>query len=138
MADIKTKQNDASVIAFLNLIEDERRRNDCLAVLELMKLVTGEEPKMWGANIIGFGNYHYKYASGREGEMCRIGFSPRKNDITLYLGGSVMANESLLAQLGKYKSGKGCLYINKIADIDNAVLKTLIEQAYARTRSYEV
>ena len=128
MAELKTKKNEASVEGFLNSITDEQRRADCFAVAELMKKVTKAAPKMWGTSIVGFGEYHYKYASGHEGDSCLVGFASRKEALVLYLmmGRDETFNE-LLPQLGKYKSGKGCLYIKKLADVDLKVLQALIK-----------
>jgi len=126
MAELKTKQNKASVEAFIKAIPDEKRRRDCLVILELFKKATKEEPSMWGDNIVGFGNYHYKYASGREGDWFLSGFSPRKQNMTLYSMMGFEKNADLMQKLGKYKTGKGCLYINKLEDIDLEVLKKLI------------
>lgn len=126
MAELKTKKTKASVTAFLNKITDEQRRKDCQTVLNLMKQATGEEPKMWGSSIVGFGKYHYRYASGREGEWPIIGFSPRKTDLTLYITPGFEKFESLMAKLGKYKTGKSCLYIKKLDDVEVPVLKKLI------------
>jgi hypothetical protein len=126
MAELKTKQTDASVEAFLNGISDEKRRKDCWTVLDLMKKATKSEPKMWGSSIVGFGNYRYKYESGREGDWFIAGFSPRKQNLTLYLMAGVERFGGLLSKLGKHKTGKGCLYINTMEDIDVAVLKELI------------
>lgn len=128
MAELKTKQNEASVDNFLNAISDETRRQDCFTVLELMKKATKAEPKMWGDSIIGLGEYQYKYASGREGDWFQMGFSPRKQNLTLYLMSGLEAHRASLAKLGKHKTGKGCLYINKLADIDVQVLKEMIVQ----------
>jgi hypothetical protein len=130
MAEIKTKPNQLSVAAFVDAIEDETKRADAKVLVKLMARATGEKAKMWGPSIIGFGNYHYKYASGREGEMLLIGFSPRKAAIVLYgLLGS--GSEAMLAKLGKHSAGKGCLYIKKLADVDRAVLEGLIEKGAA-------
>ena len=126
MAELKTKQNKASVEAFIKAIPDEKRRRDCLVILELFKKATKEEPSMWGDNIVGFGNYHYKYASGREGDWFLSGFSPRKQNMTLYSMMGFEKNADLMQKLGKYKTGKGCLYINKLEDIDLEILKKLI------------
>src|SRR5438093_13250113 len=112
MAELKTKQTDENVIKFLNSVEDEKKRSDSFAILEIMKEVTKTEPKLWGTSIIGFGSYHYKYESGHEGDACLIGFSPRKQNITLYLMLGLEHSKDLLQKLGKYKTGKGCLYIN--------------------------
>jgi len=127
MAELKTKENNADVEAFLNGIEDEKRREDCFAVLELMKKITKAEPKMWGASIVGFGNYRYKYQSGREGDWFVSGFSPRKQNLTLYIMSGFSRYDELLAKLGKHKTGKSCLYINKLEDVDLDVLAEMIE-----------
>jgi len=127
MAELKTKENDADVEAFLNGIEDEKRRKDSFAVLELMKKITKAEPKMWGASIVGFGNYQYKYQSGREGDWLVSGFSPRKQNLTLYIMSGFSRYDELLAKLGKHKTGKSCLYINKLEDINLDVLAEMIE-----------
>ena len=126
MAELKTKPNDQSVQDFLNGIENEQKRKDSFAILEMMKAVTKAEPKMWGASIIGFGSYRYKYASGREGDWFLAGFSPRKQNLTIYMMSCFAKQEELLAKLGKYKTGKSCLYIKKLADIDENVLKEMI------------
>ena len=129
MAELKTKQNDQSVDEFLQAIPDQRRRKDCYAVLELMKKVTSEEPKMWGDSIVGFGAYHYKYASGREGDWPVTGFSPRKQNLTLYITTGFEEYDDLLNKLGKYKTGKACLYINKLEDVDLSVLQELVTKS---------
>ena len=126
MAELKTKQTKASVEKFLNGVKDEKKREDSFKILELMKKITKEEPKMWGPSIIGFGNYHYKYASGREGDWFLTGFSPRKQNLTLYIMSYLEKHKDLLKKLGKHKTGKGCLYINKLDDVDMNVLKELI------------
>jgi hypothetical protein len=123
----KTKQTDENVKAFLNTIEDEKKRKDSFAILEIMKKVSGSEPKMWGTSIIGFGSYHYKYDSGHEGDMCLVGFSPRKQNITFYLMMGLYDSSKLLSKLGKHKTGKGCLYINRMEDINTDVLKEIIK-----------
>jgi hypothetical protein len=127
--ELKTKKNEISVEAFLNTIEDEKKRKDCFIVSDIMKEATGYEPKMWGTSIVGFGSYHYKYASGHEGDSCLVGFSPRKANITLYLSAYLVQNESLMKDLGKYKIGKGCLYINKMEDVNIEALKNLIRKS---------
>jgi len=132
MAELKTKLNDASIEDFLNTVEDEQKRKDCLEIVKIMKQVTKEEPKMWGPSIIGFGSYHYKYESGREGDMMQIGFSPRKQNITLYVGLGDNTENPLLKKLGKHTTGKGCLYIKKLADVDKKVLQDLITNSYKR------
>lgn len=131
MADNKTKPEKTSVPDFINSVEDEQKRKDSFALLELFKSITKEEPVMWGPSIIGFGEYHYKYASGREGEFLITGFSPRKAALTLYLMGC-MENEfvHLMEKLGKYKMGVGCLYIKKLTDVDPEILKQLISESF--------
>lgn len=131
MAELKTKKNDASVEAYLDSVEDEQKRQDSYAILELMKDVTGEEPKMWGASIIGFGSYDYKYASGRDGNWFLTGFAPRKQNLTLYIMSGFSAYYGLLTKLGKYKTGKSCLYIKKIEDVDMGTLRELVEKSVA-------
>lgn len=128
-AELKTKVNDASVEGFLNQVEDEKKRSDAFEVLHLMKEATGEPPKMWGASIVGFGTYHYKYASGQEGDWPLTGFSPRKQNLTLYIMPGFSRHDDLMTKLGKYKTGKSCLYINKLADVDKDVLKALIKES---------
>ena len=128
MAELKTKPTTTSVAAFLNAIPDEARRNDCKTIARMMEQVTNEQPKMWGTSIVGFGQYHYKYASGHEGDMCRLGFSPRKKDLTLYLYG--LENQRLLLrQLGKCKTSKACLYLNKLDGLDLSALTQLMENS---------
>jgi hypothetical protein len=126
----KTKETNASVIDFLNAVPNERRRTDSLAILQLMKDVTGEEPKMWGDSIVGFGRYHYKYESGREGDMPLIGFSPRKQNLTLYILMGFDGFDDLRDRLGKHKVSKACLYINKLADVDEDVLREMVQRSY--------
>lgn len=128
MAELKTQKTDASVEAFLNSVADEGRKRDSFAVLDLMKQVSRAEPKMWGTAIVGFGQYHYKYESGRENDWFPIGFSPRKSNLTLYLTGGLESQADLLAKLGKHKTGKGCIYINKLADVDQSVLRQMLER----------
>jgi len=129
MAELKTKLNDASVTDFLNKIEDEEKRADSFEIVKLMQQVTKQEPKMWGSSIIGFGHTHYIYESGREGDWFITGFSPRKQNLTLYVMGSFNPQVDLLEKLGKHKTGVGCLYINKLKDVDVKVLKELIKQS---------
>ncbi len=128
-AELKTKVNDASVPGFLNSVEDEQKRKDSFEILKIMTQVTKEEPKMWGSSIIGFGSYHYKGASGREGDWMQIGFSPRKQNLTLYLMGGLNARTDLLKKLGKHKTSTGCLYIKKLSDVDVNVLKELMMES---------
>ena len=129
MAELKTKENNASVKEFINSIEDETKRKDCFAIAEIMKKESKAEAKMWGASIVGFGSYHYKYASGHEGDMCGVGFSPRKQNISLYLCGALSEQKSLLEKLGKHKTGVGCLYIKTMSDIDPKILAQIIKQS---------
>ena len=130
MAELKTKQNEQDVYEFLDGVSNETRKNDSYKVLELMQTATGVEPKMWGDSIVGFGSYHYKYASGREGDWFLTGFSPRKQSLTLYIMPGFDEYEALLEELGKHKIGKSCLYINKLEDIDFDVLKKLVKESY--------
>ena len=128
MAEIKTKQTSASVEDFINSIEDEQKRKDSFVIAEMMKKATKEDPKMWGSAIIGFGNIKYKSpATGREVDWMQIGFSPRKANLSLYIGVGNKELAAALKKLGKHKTGKGCLYINKLADVDLKVLKEMIE-----------
>jgi hypothetical protein len=126
MTELKTTKNDASVPSFLKSIENEKRRKDAEAVSELMERLTGSTPAMWGPSIVGFGNYHYRYASGREGDWFLAGFSPRKQSLTLYIMTGFSKHADLMKRLGKYKTGKSCLYINKLEDVDLSVLEELI------------
>ena len=132
-AEIKTKVNDASVEGFLNSVEDDQKRKDSFEIIKMMKQATKEEPKMWGSAIIGFGSYHYKYESGREGDMPIIGFSPRKQSLTLYVGLGDDSENPLLKKLGKYTTSKACLYIKKLADVDRTVLQKLINESAKTT-----
>ena len=132
--ELKTKVNDASVTKFIEGVADEQKRNESFEILKLMKQVTKEEPKMWGASIVGFGSYHYKGASGREGDWFLTGFSPRKQALTVYLNHGFDAHKDLLKKLGKYKTGMGCLYINKLDDVDRKVLKELVTASVKRMK----
>jgi hypothetical protein len=129
MAEQKTKPTAESVESFLDNIEDEAVRHDCQAIMKIMKKATGVSPKMWGGSIVGFGSYHYKYDSGHEGDSCLTGFSPRKQNISLYVMPGVSTREDLLMKLGKHKAGKGCLYIKRLDDINIPVLETLIKES---------
>jgi hypothetical protein len=129
MAEPKTKLTKASVEKFLNAIKDKKRRDDCFAVMELMKTITKEYPKMWGTSIVGFGTYHYVYASGREGDWPVAAFSPRKQNLTLYLMPGFEKYSELMGKLGKYTTGKSCLYINQLEDVDQGALKKLITRS---------
>ena len=131
MAELKTKKTTASVEKFLNNVADEQRRKDCFRLVEIMKAETKAEPAMWGTSIVGFGRHQYKYESGRELEWFLVGFSPRKKDLTLYMMGGLKRYPSLTKKLGKHKTGKSCLYIKKLEDVDLTTLKQLIEQSVA-------
>lgn len=129
-AEIKTTMNKASVTAFLNKVEDEQKRADSFEILKIMKQIAKEEPKMWGPAIVGFGSRHYKYESGREGDMPLLAFSPRKQYLTLYVLVGSDHEAALLKKLGKHTTGKVCLYIKKLSDVDMTVLKDLIAKAF--------
>ena len=131
MAENKTQATDASVEAFLAKVEPEQRRADGRAVTEMMARITGEPATMWGPSIIGFGTHHYRYESGREGDICRIGFSPRKAQLVFYIGAGSGRLDPLLAMLGKHSTGKGCLYIKSLTDVNQAVLEQLITESWA-------
>jgi len=137
MSELKTKVNNASVEKFLNAVVDEQARKDCYEILKIMKQVTKEEPKMWGASIVGFGSYHYKGASGREGDWMLTGFSPRKQNLTLYLMHGFDVHKELLKKLGKHKTSMGCLYIKKLEDVDKKVLKELVAESVKRMKSQD-
>jgi Domain of unknown function (DU1801) len=134
MAENKTKQTTLSVTAFLNACTDETRRTDAKALAKLMQKVTGKEPAMWGPSIVGFDSYHYTYESGREGDMPIVGFSPRKAANVLYGTLGVDGTDALLAQLGRHTTGKGCLYIKKLSDVDVTILETLLQNAVTAKR----
>ena len=129
MAELKTKKNEASVEKFLNAIKDGQTRKDCFEIAKMMQQATKAAPKMWGASIVGFGEYHYKYASGREGDWMLTGFSPRKQNLTLYIMAGFDRYDELLKKLGKFSTGKSCLYIKKRADVDRKVLKELVSES---------
>ena len=133
-AELKTQVNNANVEGFLNAVKDEAIRKDCFEIMKMMKQVTKEEPKMWGSSIVGFGNYHYKGKSGREGDWMLTGFSPRKQNLTLYLMGGFDEQKDLLKKLGKYKTSVGCLYIKKLDDVDKKVLKELVAGSVKRLK----
>lgn len=126
-AEIKTKENEASVEDFINQVEDETKRKDCWKIASMMEKASGKPPKMWGSSIVGFDQYHYKYESGREGDMCRIGFSPRKQNMVVYIVDGFEKYDDLMSKLGKHKTGRSCLYFKKLTDIDENILKELIE-----------
>lgn len=129
MEKLKTQKTKASVTAFIKRIADDERRKDCQTLVRIMKKVVGAAPKMWGSSIVGFGHYHYKYATGRENDWFLAGFSPRKKDLTIYLMSGIDRHDALLPRLGKYKTGKSCLYIKRLADIDMAVLEELLAES---------
>lgn len=133
MAKNKTAETDKSVIRFIDNVESEVKRDDSYTLIELFKSLTGMEPKMWGPSIIGFDSYHYKYASGHEGDAPLAAFSPRKDSLVVYLATEFEKREELLAQLGKHKSSKACVYIKKLDDIDIAVLKKLVKNSIRDT-----
>lgn len=134
MAELKTRQTDASVKAYLDAIEDEQRRADCMHLVEIMGRATKAEPKMWGSAIVGFGSYHYKYESGHEGDAARVGFSPRKGDISIYIVPGFEGKAELLNQLGKHKIGKVCLYVKRLSDIEIPILEKLVKDSVAEMR----
>ncbi len=131
MAEIKTKATEVAVDEFLDAVPHEERRADGKALREMFERITGEPARMWGPSIVGFGSYHYKYDSGHEGTMCRLGFSPRKAELVLYVLTEAEAQDAQLARLGKHKTGKSCLYIKKLSDVDEAVLEELTVGALA-------
>ncbi len=127
--ELKTKKNDASVKEFLESVEDRGIRKDCKTVAAMMRRAVGKNPKMWGTGIVGFGDYHFKYESGREGDWFRIGFAPRKRNLTLYIIDGFAKYEDLMAKLGKHTKGKSCLHIKRLDDVDTDVLNDLIEES---------
>ncbi|MEJ7768974.1 MAG: DUF1801 domain-containing protein [Chitinophagaceae bacterium] len=133
MAEIKTKPTSASVEDFINTVKDEQKRKDSFVIVEIMKKATGEDPKMWGSSIIGFGNFKYKSpATGKEVDWLRIGFSPRKANLSLYISINIKEHAAALEKLGKHKTGVGCLYINKLEDIDIKILKEMIDKSLSQ------
>jgi hypothetical protein len=134
MAELKTKQTNNSVAAFIKSVADEQTRSDCRELVSLMKKATGAAPKMWGESIVGFGKCHLKYASGRELDWFYVGFSPRKAGLSLYLTCDLSKHARQLKKLGKHKTGKGCLYINTLDDIDRDVLKSLVMESVDKSR----
>ena len=134
-ADLKTKPTSADVEKFINSVENKKRKEDALEILDIMKIITKEEPKIWGPSIIGFGSYHYKYESGREGDWFVVGFSPRKANLALYIMSGFNEYDELLPKLGKYKTGVSCLYINKLIDVDLTILKKLISLSVKKIKS---
>lgn len=135
MADLKTKENDQSVDAFLATVEDPRKRADCYTLIDLMQAAVGEGPRMWGDAIVGFGRYYYTYASGRTGEWPLVAFSPRKQNLSLYIMAGFGQYEDLLGRLGKHTTGKSCLYVKQLSDLNLDALRTLIEASVAHMRT---
>src|ERR1700752_860972 len=129
MAELKTKPTNQSAKSFINSVEDPQKREDCFAIARLMEEATGFKPKMWGTSIVGFGSYHYKYASGQEGDWPLIGFSPRKQNLPIYIMAGFDQYDELMAKLGKHKTAKSCLYIKKLADLNISTLKKLIKES---------
>ena len=134
MSQRKTTQNEADVNAFLDAVENPRRSADARLLLDLMQAVTGEPPKMWGSSIIGFGSYRYRYASGRDGESLVVGFAPRKQNLVVYIMPGFSGYGELLGRLGKFRTGKSCLYINKLDDVDLGLLEDLVRESVAEMR----
>ncbi len=135
MAELKTRENDGDVLAFLNAVPDEGKQADARRVMAIMREVTGEEPRLWGDNIVGYGHYHYKYASGREGDWFLTGFSPRKANLTLYITSGFEQFEDLRARLGKHTVGKSCLYVKRLSDLDETTLRELIGRSVEHMRA---
>lgn len=134
MSELKTQRTAASAASIIDGIDDEARRQDCLELLELMRKVTGVEPDVWSSGVIGFGTFHYTSSSGREGDWFPVGFASRKAAITVYLGLSLDGLEEHLTRLGKYTTGKGCIYIKRLADVDMTVLEEIVSEAYAHVK----
>jgi len=138
MSELKTRENDASVETFIQSVEDELRRADCRTLVSMLERVTGKTPRMWGKNMVGFGSYHYVYKSGREGDWFVIGFSPRKQDLTVYIMPGFDDYAAQLGKLGKHRTGKSCLYLKKLQDIDLRVLEDIarssVDKMHARYR----
>ena len=134
MAQLQTTPNEASVQEFLDSVDDETKRRDCQVLVELMGRVTGEPPKMWGPAIVGFGTYHYRYESGREGDWFVVGFSPRKQSLSLYLMSGFGDHDELLARLGKHSTGKSCLYVKRLDQIDLDVLEEMVVRSVEEVR----
>ena len=138
MAELKTQPTKASVKEFFNQISDKERRDDCIAVAKMMEEITGHKPKMWGPSIVGFGTYHYKYASGREGDWPIAAFSPRKKDLTLYIMMGFEKQTELMKQLGKHSTSKSCLYIKRLSDVHIPTLKKLIKTSVKQLKDYRM
>jgi hypothetical protein len=135
MAENKTVPTDADVIEFLDNVEDAGKRQDSFTVLKLMEEVTGEKATMWGSSIVGFGSYHYKYASGREGDSPLVGFSPRKQNLALYVLTGFEGEDDLMQKIGKHTTGKVCLYVKRLSDIDMGVLRELVEKCVEHVKA---
>ncbi len=134
MATMKTIKNEDSVSAFIENVEDERKREDCRMLIKIMSQITGSQAAMWGSSIVGFGSYHYRYASGREGDFFLTGFSPRKQNLTVYVMPGFSQYDSLMQKLGKHKVGKSCLYMKKLEDVDIRILTRLIDESVQEMR----
>ena len=134
MAENKTQRNDGDVMAYLASVQNKRRREDSLVVKQMMEEITGEPAEMWGSSIVGFGSYRYRYESGREGDFMLTGFAPRKQSLTLYIMGGHERYQELFARLGKHRTGKSCLYINQLEDVDLDVLREIISESVAYMR----
>jgi hypothetical protein len=137
VAELKTKKTEASVEDFLARVSPEKKRKEAIAICELIQKTTKLKPKMWGASIVGFGSYHYKYDSGHEGDSCLVGFSPRKQNLTLYITPGFGNYQALLSKLGKHKTGKACLYINTLDDIELPALRELIQRAFTDAKKMD-
>jgi hypothetical protein len=129
----KTKVTEVDPLKFIDKVSNESKRKDSHELVAMMQDLTGAPPKMWGSSIVGFGSHDYRYASGHEGTICLTGFSPRSGALVVYLG-AALENDKLMAKLGKHKRGRGCLYINKLDDVDRGILRKLVEHAIAETR----
>ena len=136
MAENKTRPTDVSVDSFLDSVPDPQRREDARKVRAMMERISGHEARMWGPSIVGFGSYHYRYESGREGDMARIGFSPRAKELVLYLVGGFPRHQPLMDRLGRYKIGKSCLYVKRLGDVDESVLEELIRESLEFMREH--
>jgi hypothetical protein len=134
MAELKTKPTEISVDAFLDAVPDSGRREDARKVRAMMERVSGEPARMWGPSIVGFGTYHYRYATGHEGDICRIGFSPRAKELVLYLSCDAPRHEALIERLGRHRTGKSCLYVKRLADVDESVLEALVAESLDHMR----
>lgn len=134
LTELKTQPTDSSITDFLDSVEDEQKRADAYAIMELMREVTGETPQMWGDSIVGFGSYHYVYESGREGDWFLVGFSPRKRNLTLYIMSGFDEYDGLLDRLGKHSTGKSCLYVKRLSDVEEDALRELVQKSVQHMR----